>query len=69
MEWGRILKSSKENWPSEPRNTEIDENEANVEVMKQKPPSLITRSLTSVSKTVALPNIEVVIDGNRYGYE
>ena len=60
------LKSSNEIWPSEPGNTEIDENEANVEVMKQKPPSLITRSLTRVSKTVALPNIEVVIDCNRY---
>ena len=34
--------------------------------MKPKPPSLITRSLTSVSKTVALPNIEVIIDCNRY---
>ena len=61
-----FLKSSKEIWPSEPGNTEIDENEANVEVMKPKPPSLITRLLTNVSKTVALPNIEVIIDCNRY---
>ena len=61
-----FLKSSKEIWPSEPGNTEIDENEANVEVMKPRPPSLITRFLTNVSKTVALPNIEVIIDCNRY---
>ena len=61
-----FLKSPKENWPFEPENTEIDENEANLEVMKQKAPSMITRSLTCVSKTVASPNIEVVIDCNRY---
>ena len=63
---GEFLKSSKENWPSEPGNTEIDENEANVEVMKPKAPSLITRSLTSMSETVASPNIEAVIDFHRY---
>ena len=61
-----FLKSSKEKWPSEPGNTEIDENEANVEVMKPKAPSLITRSLTGVSETVASPNIEAVIDCHRY---
>ena len=62
----KFLKFPKEKWLPEPGNTEIEVNEANVEVMKLKAPPSITRWLTSVSKTVSLPNIEAVVDCNRY---
>ncbi|CAB3981533.1 Hypothetical predicted protein [Paramuricea clavata] len=53
-------------WPSEPGTTEIEENEANGEMMKPKTPPSITRSLNSISKTVLPPNVEATIDCKRY---
>ncbi len=61
-----FLQFPKEMWPSEPGTTEIDENEANAEIMKSKTPPSITRSLNSVSETVSPPNVGAVIDCKRY---
>ncbi len=61
-----FLQFPKKMWPSEPRTAEIDENEANAEIMKPKTPPSITRSLNSVSETVSPSNVGAVIDCKRY---
>ena len=61
-----FLKFPKKMWPSEPGNTENEQDEANLEVIKPKTAPAITRSLTSATTTNLSPNVELVIDCNRY---
>ena len=61
-----FLKYPKEMWPKEPGRSEIDENEAYVEITKPKAQPTITRSLNTVSNRAPILNIETIMDCKRY---
>ena len=53
-------------WPKERGRSEIDENEAYVEITKPKAQPTITRSLNTVSNRAPILNIATIMDCKRY---